>query len=138
MIFITSQISLGDHEVDISATTAQGPGGQHVNKTSSAIQLRFDIRNSSLPATVKQRLLKQADQRINKDGIVVIKAQDARSQLRNREEAIERLREMIVEATKIPKRRVPTRPKKSAVKKRLDTKTKRGQKKQLRGPIRDE
>jgi ribosome-associated protein len=132
MIFITPDIHLGDHEIEFSAVQAQGPGGQHVNKTSSAIQLRFDVRNSSLPQDVKRRLLARADQRITKDGVIVIKAQDERSQLRNKEEAIQRLTLMIRLASKEPRKRIPTKPSKSSVQKRLDQKTQQSKVKKLR------
>lgn len=138
MIFITPQLQLADHEIEFSAINASGPGGQHVNKTSSAIQLRFDIASSSLPRAIKQRLLARQDSRISKEGVLVIKSQEARSQLRNKEEAIERLKEIILAATVVPRKRIPTKPRKSAVKKRLDTKTQKGRTKQLRKPIRDE
>jgi len=138
MIFISSKLQLADHEIEFSAITASGPGGQHVNKTSSAIQLRFDIHNSSLSRAIKQRLLARQDSRISKDGILVIKSQEGRSQLRNKEEAIERLKEIILAASVVPRKRIPTKPRKGAVQKRLDTKTKKGRTKQLRKPIRDE
>lgn len=132
MIYITSDIRLGEHELDFSAVHASGPGGQHVNKTASAVQLRFDVVHSSLPREVKQRLLALHDQRISKDGVIVIKAQDERSQLRNKEEAVHRLRLMIRQAAKKPRKRIPTKPGKAAVQRRLDKKTQRGRVKQLR------
>lgn len=138
MIFISSNIRLGDHEVEFQATHASGPGGQHVNKTSSAIQLRFDINASSLPREVKQRLLKQSDQRISKDGVILIKAQEVRSQLRNKEEAMERLKSMIRDALKVPRKRIPTKPGKASVQRRLDKKTHKGRVKQLRKPVRSD
>ena len=134
MIYISPEISLGDHEIEYSAILASGPGGQHVNKTSSAIQLRFDINASSLPKEVKQRLLARSDSRITKEGVIVIKAQDERSQLRNREEALERLRGMIRTAAVIPRKRIPTKPGRAAKERRMDSKTKRGQTKALRKP----
>jgi len=138
MIYISRNISLHDHEVEYTATLAQGPGGQNVNKVNTAIQLRFDINNSSLPREVKQRLLRMSDSRISKDGVLVIKSQEARSQLRNKEEALERLKDLIKLALVVPKRRIPTKPKKSSVKKRLDSKTKRGQLKSFRKPVGEE
>jgi len=132
MIFISPDIRLVDHEVDFQATLSQGPGGQHVNKTATAIQLRFDIHASSLPRDVKQRLLRQNDHRISKDGVIVIKAQDERSQHRNKEESIHRLKLMIRQALHVPRKRIPTKPSKTAVQKRLDRKTQKGMKKQLR------
>jgi len=134
MITISPNIRLDDNEVEFEAIRSGGPGGQHVNKTSTAIHLRFDVNASSLPREVKQRLLRSQDKRITKERVIVIKAQEERSQLRNREEALERLKEMIRPALRAPKKRVPTKPRKSAVRKRLDNKTKRGQTKQLRKP----
>ena len=135
MIYISPEIRLADHEVDYQATHAHGPGGQNVNKVNSAIHLRFDINKSSLPREVKQRLLGMHDHRISKEGIIVIKAREERSQVRNREEATDRLKLMIRNALTVPRKRVPTRPGKNAVRKRLDTKTKKGRVKQLRKPI---
>ena len=135
MIYISSNIQLNDHEVEFQATHASGPGGQHLNKTSSAIQLRFDIQSSSLPREVKQRLLKRHDHRISKEGVIIIKAQEERSQLRNKEEAVHRLKAMIRDALKVPRKRIPTKPGKASVQRRLDSKTKRGQVKQLRKPV---
>jgi ribosome-associated protein len=135
MIYIAPDISLGDHELEFIAVGAQGPGGQHVNKTSSAIHLRFDINNSSLPSEIKQRLLKTNDNRISKEGKLIIKSQDVRSQLRNKEEAIARLQAIILAAMHVPRKRVPTKPGKNVVRKRLDSKTKKGRDKQLRKPV---
>jgi ribosome-associated protein len=138
MIYIAPNIRLSDHEVEFNATLAQGPGGQNVNKVNTAIQLRFDINTSSLPREVKQRLLRMADTRISKEGVLVIKAKEERSQLRNKEEALERLKAIIRQALVIPKKRIATRPKKSAVRKRLDSKAKRGLIKQQRKPVTDD
>jgi ribosome-associated protein len=126
-----------ESEVEISAVRAQGAGGQNVNKVSSAIHLRFDIRASSLPDALKERLLALNDQRITRDGVVVIKAQAYRSQEQNREDALRRL-QALVEAVATPRRvRRPTRPTRSAQLKRLDTKSSRGRVKQLRGKVVD-
>ncbi len=135
MIFISNQVQLGDWEVEMSAVRAQGAGGQNVNKVSSAIHLRFDINASSLPPFYKERLLALRDSRITSDGVIVIKAQQYRTQEMNREDAINRLREMILAAGVVQKKRRPTRPTRSSQVKRGDGKVKRGQTKQLRGKV---
>jgi ribosome-associated protein len=135
MIYISPNITLGDHEVEFHATHSSGPGGQNVNKVNSAIHLRFDINKSSLPWEVKQRLLGMHDHRISKEGIIVIKAREERSQIRNREEATHRLKIMIRAALAVPRKRVPTRPGKTSVQKRLDKKVHRGRVKQLRKSV---
>ena len=135
MIFISNQVQLGDWEVEMSAVRAQGAGGQNVNKVSSAIHLRFDINPSSLPPFYKERLLALRDSRITSEGVIVIKAQQYRTQEMNREDAINRLREMILAAGVVQKKRRPTRPTRSSQVKRVDGKVKRGQTKQLRGKV---
>ncbi|WP_367110188.1 alternative ribosome rescue aminoacyl-tRNA hydrolase ArfB [uncultured Psychrobacter sp.] len=135
MIFINSNISLDDNEVDISAIRAQGAGGQNVNKVSSAIHLRFDINASSLSESNKQRLLNSKDNRITKDGVLVIKAQQHRTQERNRDDAIDRLRSFIIDATYVHKTRKPTKPSRNAKRKRVDKKVQRGRTKALRGKV---
>ncbi|MBV6323670.1 alternative ribosome rescue aminoacyl-tRNA hydrolase ArfB [Duganella violaceipulchra] len=123
------------NEVEFNAIRAQGPGGQNVNKVSSAVHLRFDIVNSSLPEHIKERLLAMRDQRITKDGVVVLKAQQSRSQEANKEEALRRLQELVDSVAVLPTVRRPTRPTRSSQRKRLDGKTKDGERKQLRGKI---
>ena len=132
MLKISDQISLGENEVEISAIRAQGAGGQNVNKVSSAIHLRFDIEASSLPDTIKQRLLATRDQRITGDGVVVIKAQNHRTQEKNRHEAFTRLTGLIQSVLKAPRKRIPTRPSRAAKKRRMDSKKQRGSLKKLR------
>jgi ribosome-associated protein len=135
MLFITSGVAIPDSEIEFTAVRSQGPGGQNVNKVSSAIHLRFDINQSSLPDVFKQRLLKISDQRISKDGIIVIKAQTTRSQEKNRAEALERLQQLLVQVTYTPKVRRPTRPTKGSQKRRMDKKTQHGKQKSLRSKI---
>lgn len=135
MIKLSNNVELGDWEVEISAIRSQGAGGQNVNKVSSAIHLRFDINTSSLPPFYKERLLALSDQRISKDGVIIIKAQSYRTQEANREDAIKRLQELINGAVIVQKRRRPTKPTKGSQTRRMDSKTKRGQAKSLRGRV---
>ncbi|MEO8143772.1 MAG: alternative ribosome rescue aminoacyl-tRNA hydrolase ArfB [Betaproteobacteria bacterium] len=125
-------------EVEMSAVRSAGAGGQNVNKVSSAIHLRFDVAASSLPAAVKARLLALKDQRLTRDGVVVIKAQQHRSQDMNRDEALRRLQELVDSAAVVPKTRRPTKPTRSSKRKRLETKIRRGRIKQLRGKVKPE
>ncbi|MCP5438276.1 MAG: aminoacyl-tRNA hydrolase [Chromatiaceae bacterium] len=135
MLQITPDIELQDEELEWQPIRAQGAGGQNVNKVSSALHLRFDIAASSLDDALKQRLLTLRDQRITGDGILVIKAQRFRTQEKNRVDAIERLRELIVSASHVPKKRRPTKPSKASQRKRMDSKTRRGATKRLRRSV---
>jgi len=134
---ISSHVAIPAREIEISAIRAQGAGGQNVNKVSSAIHLRFDIGASSIPGLYKERLLKLNDQRITKDGVIVIKAQQHRSQDMNREEALRRLQELVQSVAVTRKQRKPTRPTRSSQRKRLDSKTRRGAVKLARSKVTD-
>ena len=130
-----THFTLLPEEVEITAIRAQGAGGQNVNKVSNAVHLRFDIAASSLPEAIRERLLALGDQRISKDGIVVIKAQAFRSLEKNRAEALRRLQDLIARVAVLPKKRRPTQPTRSSVKKRLEGKARRATVKAGRGKI---
>jgi ribosome-associated protein len=137
MIRIAPDIELPEDELQWQPIRAQGAGGQNVNKVSSALHLRFDIRASALPEAVKQRLLALQDQRISSDGILVIKAQRFRTQEKNRTDAIERLCELVARASHVPRKRRPTKPSRASQQRRMDSKTKRGRTKRLRRSLDD-
>jgi ribosome-associated protein len=134
MLQVTPEISIPAREIRCRYVRSQGAGGQNVNKVASAVHLRFDIHASSLPDTIKQRLLASADQRISADGVVVIKAQNHRTRERNRSEALERLAQMIASAARVRRRRIATAPTRASEARRLQTKKRRGDlKRQRRG-----
>jgi ribosome-associated protein len=135
MLEISSHVTIPDNEIEISAIRSRGAGGQNVNKVSSAIHLRFNIRSSTLPGFYKQRLLRLNDRRITREGVIVIKAQQFRSQEQNREVALQRLQELVKSVAVTRKQRTPTRPTWRSRMKRLDQKSKRGRDKVLRRNI---
>ncbi|MCT7964170.1 aminoacyl-tRNA hydrolase [Laspinema sp. D1] len=137
MLQISNTVSILENEIQISAVRSQGAGGQNVNKVATAIHLRFDIKASSLPERYKNRLLSRSDHRITQEGVIIIKAQESRSQLENRQEALMRLQELIKSAVAVPKKRFKSKPTRSSQRKRLDSKTKRGQIKAMRRKVID-
>ncbi|WP_394152285.1 alternative ribosome rescue aminoacyl-tRNA hydrolase ArfB [Vibrio maritimus] len=135
MLKISNTVTLADWEIELTAIRSMGAGGQKVNKTSSAIHLRFDIKRSTLPDFYKERLLSLTDSRVTKEGVIIIKAQQFRTQEQNREDALERLKQIILSATIVQKARRATKPTRASQKRRVDNKKRKSQTKALRGKV---
>lgn len=135
MLKISNTVAISDREIELSAIRAMGSGGQKINKVSTAIHLRFDVKRSSLPEVYKTKVLGLSDSRITKEGVIIIKAQSFRTQEQNREDAVNRLRSLILSAMVFTKKRKETKPTKSSQRRRIESKKRKGSTKSLRGKV---